>query len=306
MLGLRPKPYKPDRPSLHFGNQKINLQPEGGEAAPVARNAAAGAADLCFTTQAAPEKVVEHLRRCAIAIEMSPVEREGALGRLLPALARLQAVLKSKAEAFAKIVKIGRTHLQDATPLTLGQEFSGYAEQVRLGIERARGALARLYALIQGSTAVGTGLNAHPGFDQAFAAGTAAIIGLPFVAAPNKFEGMAAHDAMVELSGALNVLAASLIKIANDIRLLGSGPRSGLGELVLPANEPGSSIMPGKVNPTQAEALTIVAVQVIGNHVTVTVASSQGHLELNVFKLIIVYTRISQMEAVIADFLRRF
>ncbi len=208
--------------------------------------------------------------------------------RLLPALDGLHDALAAKAEAFAEIVKIGRTHLQDATPLTLGQEFSGYVQQVFNGRERIRAALPRLCMLAQGGTAVGTGLNSRVGFDAAFAQEVAAITGLPFVPAPNKFEALAAHDAIVEMSGALNVLATSLMKIANDIRLLGSGPRCGLGELRLPENEPGSSIMPGKVNPTQAEALTMVCAQVIGNNVTVSIANTHGHLELNVFKPVII------------------
>ncbi len=207
---------------------------------------------------------------------------------LLPALARFHDALEAKARAFDSIIKIGRTHLQDATPVTLGQEFSGYATQVRYGIERVRSALPRLLQLAQGGTAVGTGLNTRPGFDTAFAAEVAAITGHPFSPAENKFEALAAHDSLVELSGALNTLACSLMKIANDIRLLGSGPRCGIGELHLPENEPGSSIMPGKVNPTQSEAMTMVAAQVMGNHVTVTVAGATGHFELNVFKPVII------------------
>ncbi len=186
-----------------------------------------------------------------------------------------------------KIVKIGRTHLQDATPLTLGQEFSGYAQQLADNIERVEGVLPRIYRLAQGGTAVGTGLNAPKGFAEAFAKEMANLTRLPFTSAPNKFAELAAHDTMVELSGVLNTIAVSLTKIANDIRLLGSGPRSGLGELKLPENEPGSSIMPGKVNPTQAEMLTMVAAQVMGNHVAVTIGGLQGHLELNVFKPLI-------------------
>ena len=209
--------------------------------------------------------------------------------RLIPALRELHAALDRKAADFAEIVKIGRTHLQDATPLTLGQEFSGYAQQIRNGIARIEGALPRILELAQGGTAVGTGLNAPPGFAQRFAEEAARVAGLPFVTAPNKFEALAAHDALVELSGALNTLAASGMKIANDIRLLASGPRCGIGELILPENEPGSSIMPGKVNPTQAEALTMVAVEVMGNHVAVTIAGSQGHLELNVYKPVIIF-----------------
>ena len=207
--------------------------------------------------------------------------------RLIPALRRLHAALDRKAAEFADVVKIGRTHLQDATPLTLGQEFSGYARQIETGIARIEGALPRVMELAQGGTAVGTGLNAAPDFAHRFAEEAARIAGLPFVTAPNKFEALAAHDALVELSGALNTLAVSAMKIANDIRLLASGPRCGLGELILPENEPGSSIMPGKVNPTQAEALTMVAVEVMGNHVAVTIAGSQGHLELNVYKPVI-------------------
>lgn len=208
---------------------------------------------------------------------------------LIPALQTLHAALDAKAQAFADIIKIGRTHTQDATPLTLGQEFSGYVTQVAYGIERIKNTLPRVYMLAQGGTAVGTGINTVEGFDVTFAKEVATITGLPFVTAPNKFEALAAHDAMVELSGALNVLAVSLMKIANDIRFLGSGPRCGLGELSLPENEPGSSIMPGKVNPTQCEALTMIAAQVMGNHTTVSIAGSNGHFELNVFKPVIIY-----------------
>jgi fumarate hydratase, class II len=207
--------------------------------------------------------------------------------RLMPALGVLQAALAEKAEAFADIVKIGRTHLQDAVPVTLGQEFSGYAAQVSLGIQRIEATMPGLAALAQGGTAVGTGLNTHPDFATAFAQRVSAISGLPFVSAANKFEALASHDALVFSHGALASLASGLFKIANDIRLLGSGPRSGLGELLLPENEPGSSIMPGKVNPTQAEALTMVCAQVIGNETTVAFAGSQGHFELNVFKPVI-------------------
>ncbi|MBW7947051.1 MAG: class II fumarate hydratase, partial [Sphingomonadaceae bacterium] len=220
--------------------------------------------------------------------------------RLIPALRHLHAALAAKAEAFADIVKIGRTHLQDATPVTLGQEFSGYAQQAADGIARVEAVLPRLYRLAQGGTAVGTGLNAPEGFAEGIAKELAQLSGLPFETAPNKFEALATHDTMVELSGALNVLAVSLNKIANDIRLLGSGPRSGLGELALPENEPGSSIMPGKVNPTQAEALTMVAAQVMGNHVAVTVGGAQGHLELNVFKPVIAYN-VLQSIRLLAD-----
>ena len=209
--------------------------------------------------------------------------------RLMPGLRRLHASLLTKTHEFKSIVKIGRTHLQDATPLTLGQEFSGYARQVELSIERVVSSLPRLYPLAQGGTAVGTGLNALPGFAERFADEVSKITGYPFVTAQNKFEALAAHDALVEFSGVLNTIAVSLFKIANDIRLLGSGPRSGLGELILPENEPGSSIMPGKVNPTQAEALTMACTQVMGNHMTVTIAGSQGHMELNVFKPVIIH-----------------
>jgi fumarate hydratase class II len=214
---------------------------------------------------------------------------EQLVGDLLPALRHLHAALDAKAQAWAHIIKIGRTHTQDATPLTLGQEFSGYTRQVAMGIERIEQTLPRLMELAQGGTAVGTGLNAPIGFAEQVAAQIAAITGLPFTTAPNKFEALAAHDAMVFGHGALNTVAASLFKIANDIRFLGSGPRSGLGELALPENEPGSSIMPGKVNPTQCEALTQVCVQVFGNHAAVTFAGSQGHFELNVYNTVMAY-----------------
>jgi fumarate hydratase, class II len=208
---------------------------------------------------------------------------------LLPALLHLAKALEKKAKAWSGIVKIGRTHTQDATPVTLGQEFSAYAAQVRHGIDRIKDCLPRTYLLAQGGTAVGTGLNARKGFDKRFAAEVRKMTRLPFAPNPNKFEALAANDAMVELSGGLNTVAASLFKIANDIRFLGSGPRSGLGELAVPENEPGSSIMPGKVNPTQVEALTMVCCQIMGNHVAVTIAGSQGHFELNVFKPVIIY-----------------
>ncbi len=220
--------------------------------------------------------------------------------RLLPALALLHRALGDKAKEFADIVKIGRTHLQDATPLRLGSEFGAYARQIENGIARVKATLPRLYQLAQGGTAVGTGLNAQKGFAERFAAAAAGITGLPFASAPDKFEALAAHDALVEVSGALNVLAVSLMKIANDIRLMGSGPRCGFGELHLPENEPGSSIMPGKVNPTQAEAVTMVASQVMGNHVTITVAGSQGHFELNVFKPVIIFNLLQSIR-LIAD-----
>lgn len=219
---------------------------------------------------------------------------------LIPSLKHLHAALKAKVEEFKSIIKIGRTHLQDATPLTLGQEFSGYTEQVARGIQRVEACLPRVYELALGGTAVGTGLNSIKGFDVKFAKEVANITKLPFITAPNKFESLAAHDTMVELSGALNVIAVSLMKIANDIRLLGSGPRSGIGELLLPENEPGSSIMPGKVNPTQCEAITMVAAQVMGNHTTVTIAGSNGHLELNVFKPVMIFN-VLQSICLIAD-----
>ena len=208
--------------------------------------------------------------------------------RLIPALQHLHAALDRKTRDFASIVKIGRTHTQDATPLTLGQEFSGYAAAVASGIARLKLGLRELYPLAQGGTAVGTGLNADRRFAKLFAKAIARMTGLPFISAGNKFEALASHGALVFVHGALDALAADLFKIANDIRLLGSGPRSGLGELILPENEPGSSIMPGKVNPTQAEALTMVCCRVFGNQTTVTVAASQGHFELNVFKPVII------------------
>ena len=211
----------------------------------------------------------------AAAVEIS--------GRLVPALERLHGAVAQKSAEFADIVKIGRTHMQDATPLTLGQEFSGYTRQLELGLGRLKLALQELYPLAQGGTAVGTGLNAKPGFADAFAAKAAEVTGLPFYSAPNKFEQLAAHDGYVFAHGALNTLAVSLFKIAQDIRLLGSGPRSGLGELSLPENEPGSSIMPGKVNPTQCEMMTMMCARVFGNHATITFAGSQGNFELNVF-----------------------
>jgi fumarate hydratase class II len=215
--------------------------------------------------------------------------------RLLPAVRHLWQALEGKAAAFAGIIKIGRTHTQDATPLTLGQEFSGYATQVAKALTRIQGVLPRLLELAQGGTAVGTGLNARTGFADAFAAEVARATGMPFVSADNKFEALAAHDAIVEASGALNVVAVSLNKIANDIRFLASGPRSGLGELILPENEPGSSIMPGKVNPTQCEAMTQVCAQVFGNHVAITVAGASGHFELNVFKPVMIHNLLQSV-----------
>ena len=214
---------------------------------------------------------------------------EEIVHRLIPALQKLRNALNDKAQAWKDIIKIGRTHTQDATPLTLGQEFSGYTQQVENGIKRIELTLPELMQLAQGGTAVGTGLNAPIGFAQAVADRIAALTGLPFTSAPNKFEALAAHDAMVFSHGAINTVAASLFKIANDIRLLGSGPRAGLGELALPENEPGSSIMPGKVNPTQCEAMTQVCVQVFGNHAAITFADSQGHFELNVYNPVMAY-----------------
>jgi fumarate hydratase class II len=222
-----------------------------------------------------------------------------------PALAHLQSALQTKSKEFADIVKIGRTHTQDATPLTLGQEFSGYASQIESGIARNRLALRELYPLAQGGTAVGTGLNAHPRFAGLFAKKAAAITRLPFVSARNKFEALASHGAYAFAHGALNALATDLFKIANDIRFLGSGPRSGLGELILPENEPGSSIMPGKVNPTQAEALTMVCCQVFGNHTTITAGASQGHFELNVYKPVLAYNMLQSIR-LLADASRSF
>lgn len=214
---------------------------------------------------------------------------------LVPALTELHAALEAKAAEFASIIKVGRTHTQDATPLTLGQEFSGYAQQVKNGIKRVQSVIPSLCELALGGTAVGTGLNTVEGYDVEIAKRIASATSLPFVTAPNKFEALAAHDAVVEASGALNVLACSLNKIANDIRFLGSGPRSGLGELSLPENEPGSSIMPGKVNPTQCEALTMVCAQVVGNHAAITFGGCQGHFELNVFKPVMIHNLLGSI-----------
>ncbi|MYZ49974.1 class II fumarate hydratase [Propylenella binzhouense] len=220
---------------------------------------------------------------------------EQIVHKLVPALQHLREALQQKSHAFSSIIKIGRTHTQDATPITLGQEFSGYVAQVEYGIRRVKQGCEDLFELAQGGTAVGTGLNAHPDFAASFAEKVAEITGLPFRTAPNKFEALAAHDAYVFAHGALNTVAVSLFKIANDIRLLGSGPRSGLGELILPENEPGSSIMPGKVNPTQSEALTMACVQVMGNHTTMTVAGSQGHFELNVYKPVMAFNMLQSI-----------
>ncbi|GAA0780546.1 class II fumarate hydratase [Roseibium denhamense] len=217
-------------------------------------------------------------------------------GHLLPALEHLKSALRTKSDEWQDIVKIGRTHTQDATPLTLGQEFGGYAAQLEMGIRRVTEAMDGLLELAQGGTAVGTGLNTKKGFAEDFAAEVAKITGLPFRTAPNKFEALAAHDAYVYAHGALNTVAVSLFKIANDIRFLGSGPRSGLGELSLPENEPGSSIMPGKVNPTQCEALTMVCAQVHGNQATISFAGSQGHFELNVFKPVMAYAMLQSIQ----------
>ena len=220
--------------------------------------------------------------------------------RLLPMMEKLEKALAAKSNEFQSIVKIGRTHLMDATPLTLGQEFSGYVVQMKHGIRRVKNTLPHLHELAIGGTAVGTGLNTHPKFAIEVASAIAAETKIPFVTAENKFEALATHDALVEVSGALNGVAVSLMKIANDIRLLGSGPRCGVGELNLPENEPGSSIMPGKVNPTQSEAMTMVCAQVMGNHVAVTVGGSNGHFELNVFKPVIVFNVLNSIR-LIAD-----
>ena len=224
---------------------------------------------------------------------------------LLPAVGQLTALLWAKSREFSSIVKIGRTHLMDAVPLTLGQEFSGYAEQIERGRQQIAERLPRLYELALGGTAVGTGLNTHPEFAERAAARIAEMTALPFVTAPNKFEALAAHDTMVQTSGALKTLAVALMKIANDIRWLGSGPRCGIGELNLPANEPGSSIMPGKVNPTQCEALTMIAAQVMGNDTTVTIAGASGNFELNVYKPVIIYN-VLQSVRLLADGCRSF
>ena len=230
---------------------------------------------------------------------------ESLVHQLLPSASFLRDALGAKAEDFADVVKIGRTHLMDAVPLTLGQEFSGYAHQLDKDIERVERCLPDLYELALGGTAVGTGLNTHPEFPGLAAAAIAEITGLSFVSAPNFFEALAAHDAVVQTSGTLKTLAASLMKIGNDIRLLGSGPRSGIGEIILPANEPGSSIMPGKVNPTQSEALTMVAAQVMGNDVAITVGGASGHLELNVFKPMMIFNLLQSIR-LLGDACRSF
>nr|CAH7759420.1 unnamed protein product [Callosobruchus chinensis] len=235
----------------------------------------------------------DHVNKSQSSNDTFPAAMHIAVGMeiehtLMPGLKMLTESLEKKSKEFEKIIKIGRTHTQDAVPLTLGQEFSGYVQQMKFAIDRVNATLPRLYMLALGGTAVGTGLNTRKGFAEKCAAKISELTGLPFVKAPNFFEALACHDAMVEVSGALNVIACSLMKIANDIRFLGSGPRCGLGELSLPENEPGSSIMPGKVNPTQCEAITMVAAQVMGNHVAATVGGSNGHFELNVFKPMIV------------------
>ncbi|MGB8400495.1 class II fumarate hydratase [Bradyrhizobium sp.] len=237
------------------------------------------------------------------AMHIAAAER--IVADLIPALGALHRELRSKEKAFSKIVKIGRTHTQDATPLTLGQEFSGYAAQVESGIARLRVAVKNLFPLAQGGTAVGTGLNSKPKFARLFARQVARITKLPFTSAANKFEALAANDAYVLVHGAINSVATGLFKIANDIRFLGSGPRSGLGELILPENEPGSSIMPGKVNPTQCEAMTMVCCQVFGNQTAITVAGSQGHFELNVYKPVLAYCMMHSIQ-LMSDVVRSF
>jgi fumarate hydratase class II len=221
---------------------------------------------------------------------------EQIIHQLIPSLERLNEELSHKTQEWKEIIKIGRTHLQDATPISLGQEFSGYQAQIQSGIERLNDSLKRLYPLAQGGTAVGTGINTKSGFDARFAQEVSSFTQLPFTTAPNKFEGIAAHDAIVDISGVLNTLAVSLNKIGNDIRYLASGPRAGIGELILPPNEPGSSIMPGKVNPTQIEALTMVCAQVMGNHTTITFAGAQGQFQLNTFKPVMVYNILQSIQ----------
>ena len=230
------------------------------------------------------------------AMHLAAAER--FVHHLVPAVTRLRDALKAKSDEFADIIKIGRTHLMDAVPLTLGQEFSGYVQQLTNGLKRIENAMPSLYELALGGTAVGTGLNTHPQFAVKSAAAISELTNLPFVTAPNKFEALAAHDAIVEASGVLKTLAVSLMKIANDIRMLGSGPRCGIGELVLPANEPGSSIMPGKVNPTQCEAMTMVAAQVMGNDVAINIGGAMGHYELNVFKPVMIYNLLQSVRLI--------
>ncbi|MFH1158570.1 MAG: class II fumarate hydratase [Pseudomonadota bacterium] len=230
---------------------------------------------------------------------------EQVSNELIPALEHLHSALQKKSLEFKDIIKIGRTHLQDATPVTLGQEFSGYATQIKYGVARVKSCLPRLSQLAQGGTAVGTGLNCKKGFAELFAKKVSEITALPFTTAENKFEAMAAHDAVVEASGAINTVACSLMKIANDIRLLGSGPRCGIGEIRLPENEPGSSIMPGKVNPTQSEAMTMVCAQIMGNHTAISIAGSNGHFELNVFKPVMIYNLLQSVR-LLADASRSF
>ncbi len=247
----------------------------------------------------------DHVNRCQSSNDTFPTAMHIAVAKqinhfLIPNLEWLYKALDNKGQEFKNIIKIGRTHLQDATPLTLGQEFSGYMTQIEKGIERIKLTLSNVYELAQGGTAVGTGLNVNQGFAESFAKEIAKITGLPFTSAKNKFEALAANDALVELSGTLNTIAVSLMKIANDIRLLSSGPRCGIGEITLPENEPGSSIMPGKVNPTQCEAITMVCAQVMGNHVAVTISGSNGHFELNVFKPVIIYN-VLQSIRLLAD-----
>lgn len=236
---------------------------------------------------------------------MNIAAAEQIVNNLIPAMQQLHKAMDAKAKEFKDIIKIGRTHTQDATPMTLGQEFSGYVTQIEYGIERIKNTLPRLYQLAQGGTAVGTGINTRKGYGEKFAEKVAKLTGLPFVTAPNKFEALAANDAIVEASGALNTIAVSFMKIANDIRFLASGPRSGLGELSLPENEPGSSIMPGKVNPTQCEALTMISAQVMGNHTTISIAGSNGHFELNVFKPVMIYNLLQSIN-LLADGARSF
>ncbi|MEQ8709720.1 MAG: class II fumarate hydratase [Rhodospirillales bacterium] len=252
----------------------------------------------------------DHVNMSQSSNDSFPTAMHIALGievsqTLMPDLETMHQVLETKTEEFAHIVKIGRTHLQDATPLTLGQEFSGYTMQVSENVKRLEKSLTQIYQLVQGGTAVGTGLNAPKGFDKLFCEQVSGMTGLPFLPVANKFYAMGSHDAMTNLSGKLNTIAVTMTKIANDIRLLGSGPRSGLGELSLPENEPGSSIMPGKVNPTQAEAVTMVAAKVMGNHTTVTFACASGHLELNVFKPVIAYCLL-QSTRLLSDVIRSF